>query len=114
MFARIYRFLETRSSSTLIALLTGVTFVIGYFHYLAGTDTTFSAIFLLPIGIAAWFSKRPIAYALAVLSSILWVIDDAAAGAHYTSIMIPLWNLAARFATFIFVTQLISESRKIA
>jgi signal transduction histidine kinase len=113
MFARIYKFLERRSPPTLVALLTGFTFIIGYFHYLAGADTTFSAIYLFPIGIAAWFLKRPIAYALAILSSILWVTGDLAAGAHYTSIMIPLWNLAARFATFVFVTQLISESRKL-
>src|ERR1700676_3429649 len=113
MFARIYKFLERLSPSTLVALLTGVTFGIGYFHYLAGTDTSFSAIYLLPIGTAAWFLKRPIAYALAILSSFLWVTGDVAAGAHYTSIMIPLWNLAARFATFVFVTQLISESLKL-
>jgi signal transduction histidine kinase len=113
MFARIYKFLETLSPTTLIVLLTGVSLVIGYFDYLAGTDTTFSAIYLFPIGIAAWFLKRRIAYILAILSSILWVTGDIAAGAHYTSIVIPLWNLAARFAIFVFATQLISESRKL-
>ena len=97
----------------LVALLTGVTFLIGYFDYLAGTDTTFSAIYLFPIGIAAWFSKRKTAYALAILSSVLWLSGDVAAGARYTSIVIPLWNLAARFAIFIFVTELIFESRKL-
>jgi len=113
MFARIYKFLDGLSPSMLVALLTGVTFVIGYFDYLAGTDTTFSAIYLLPIGIAAWFLKRWTAYALAILSSILWLSGDVAAGAQYASIVIPLWNLAARFAIFIFATQLIFESRKL-
>ena len=113
MFARIYKFLEGLSPSTLVALLTGLTFAIGYCDYLAGTDTTFSAIYLFPIGTAAWFLKRPIAYALAILSSILWLTGDVAAGAHYSSIVVPLWNLAARFAIFVFTTQLVSESRKL-
>src|SRR5882672_9227382 len=113
MFARIYKFLDGLSPSMLVGLLTGVTVSIGYFDYLAGTDTTFSAIYLFPIGIAAWFSKRWAAYALAILSSILWLSGDVAAGARYASIVIPLWNLAARFAIFIFAAELISESRKL-
>jgi signal transduction histidine kinase len=113
MFGRTYKFLEALSPSTLVALLAGFTLAIGYFDYLAGTDTTFSAIYLFPIGIAAWFLKRPVAYALAVLSSILWMTGDVAAGAHYASIVVPLWNLGARFAIFVFTAQLISESRKL-
>ncbi len=113
MFARIYRFLERFSPSTLFALLAGITLVIGYFDYLAGTDTTFSAVYLFPIGIAAWFLKRWAPYVLAILSSILWVTGDIAAGAHYASIAIPLWNLGARFAIFVFTTQLISQSREL-
>ena len=95
------------------ALLTGGTFVTGYFDYLAGPDTTFSAIYLFPIGIAAWFFKRRVAYALAILSSIFALTGDIAAGAHYSSVLIPLWNLAARLAIFVFATELIFESRKL-
>src|SRR5258706_7182260 len=109
MFARIYKFLEGLSPSTLVALLTGLTFIIGYFDYLAGTDTTFSALYLFPIGIAAWFSRRLVAYALAILSSILWLTGDVAAGAHYSTIVVTLLELAARFAIFFLATQPISS-----
>ena len=50
MFVRIYKFLERLSPSTLTTLLAAFTLVIGYFDYLAGTDATFSAIYLFPIG----------------------------------------------------------------
>jgi hypothetical protein len=40
--------------------------VIGYFDYIAGTDTTFSAIYLFPIALAAWFVNLPAAYALSI------------------------------------------------
>src|SRR3954462_15407466 len=113
MFARIYRFLGSFSPLALFALSTGVTLIIGYLDYLAGPDTTFSAIYLFPIGIAAWFLNRRAAYVLAILSSILWLTGDIAAGARYASIVIPLWNLAARLAIFVVTTELISESRKL-
>jgi hypothetical protein len=71
MFARALTFLNSLSASVLTVSLVGLTLVVGYFDYLAGTDTTFSAIYLFPIGAAAWFLGRPIVYALAVLSSIL-------------------------------------------
>jgi signal transduction histidine kinase len=113
MLASALKFLKTLSPSALFAALVGLTLVIGYFDYIVGTDTTFSAIYLFPIGAAAWFLNRPAAYALAVLSSILWVSGDVGAGAHYANLWIPLWNLAARFAIFVFAVQLISEFRKL-
>jgi signal transduction histidine kinase len=113
MFARALTFLNSLSASVLTVSLVGLTLVVGYFDYLAGTDTTFSAIYLFPIGAAAWFLGRPIVYALAVLSSILWVTGDIAAGARYPSVFIPLWNLAARFAVFIFAAELVAGMREL-
>jgi signal transduction histidine kinase len=83
----------------------------GYLDFLTGTDTTFSGIYLFPIGAAAWLLNPTAAYGLAILSSILWVSGDLVAGAHYGSLWVPAWNLAARFAIFSFATQLIAEFR---
>jgi len=113
MFAKGLKFLEALSPTMLLAALTGLTCVIGYFDYLAGTDTTFSAIYLFPVGIAAWFLGPMVAYGLAILSSVLWVGGDVLAGAHYSSTAVPLWNLAIRFAVFAVPLHLIVELRKL-
>jgi len=113
MFARALFFLNSLSPSVLRASLVGLALVIGYFDYLAGTDTTFSAIYLFPIAAAAWLLGRPTAFGLAILSSILWVTGDVEAGARYTSLVIPLWNVAARLAIFLFAAQLIGAMRKL-
>ena len=111
MFASALASLKQLSSAALFATLAGLTFLIGYLDYLTGTDTTFSAVYLFPIGAAAWLLNRPAAYALAVLSTILWVSGDIGAGARFASLWIPTWNIAARFAVFSFAIQLISEFR---
>lgn len=113
MFDRIFKFLQSLSPRVLLSALGGLTLLIGYFDYRAGTDTTFTAIYLFPIGAAAWFLNRQTAYVLAALSSTLSVSGDIAAGAHYTSMWVPLWNLAARFAVFIFAAQLLAALRKL-
>ena len=113
MFDRIFKFLQSLPPPLLLTAVGGLTLVIGYFDYRAGTDTTFTAIYLFPIGAAAWFLNRQTAYALAALSSILSVGGDIAAGANYTSAWIPLWNLAARFAVFVFAALLIAALRKL-
>jgi signal transduction histidine kinase len=113
MFARALKFLETLSPPVLFAALTGLAVVIGYFDYRAGTDATFSAFYLFPIAVAAWFLSLRAAYMLAILSSVLWVSGDIGAGAHYTSLWIPVWNIAARFAVFVFAAHLIAALREL-
>jgi signal transduction histidine kinase len=113
MLSRLLKSLETVSPSVLIAALAALTLVIGYFDYLAGTDTTFSAIYLFPIAAAAWFVNLPAAYALSILSSLLWVSGDIEAGAHYSSVFVPLWNLAARFAIFVFGANMVAALRRL-
>lgn len=113
MFGLLLKLLKIPKPPVLFAILAALTVLIGYFDYISGTDTTFSAIYLFPIGAAAWFLNPTSAAALAVLSSILWVSGDIEAGAQYTSVWVPTWNLAARFAIFICAVQLISEFRKL-
>jgi signal transduction histidine kinase len=109
----MFKFLQSLSPPVLLTALAGLTLVIAYFDYRAGTDTTFTAIYLFPIGAAAWFLNRRIASVLAALSSILSVSGDMADGAHYASLWIPLWNMAARFAVFVFAAHLIAALRKL-
>jgi signal transduction histidine kinase len=113
MFARAHDFLNRLSPLVLSLLLIGLTLAAGYFDYLTGTDATFSAIYLFPIGASAWFLGRPAVYTLAILSAVLSVAGDIEGGARYASIFIPLWNIAARFAVFIFAAELIRQMRKL-
>jgi signal transduction histidine kinase len=113
MFARALKFLDRLPRAMLTALLGAVTCAIGIVDYLTGADTSFSAIYLIPIGIAAWFLGRPTAYVFAIASSISWVGGDIASGARYAHALVPVWNVAIRFAVFIVAVQLTVELRKL-
>lgn len=113
MFATALKFLDGLPRAMLTGLLAGLTCAIGFVDFLAGTDTTFSAIYLVPIGIAAWFLGRPTAYVFAIVSSLSWVGGDILAGAQYSATLIPVWNVAVRFVMFIVAVQLIVELRKL-
>jgi signal transduction histidine kinase len=113
MFARWLKYLDTLPPRVVVALLAAMTLGIGAVDYFASTDATFSAAYLIPIGMAAWFLGGISAYVFAILSSIIWVAGDFAAGAHYTSPLLPLWNVGSRFAVFILAVQLIVELRRL-
>ena len=113
MFAKALKYLEALPQTTLLLLLAGVTVVIGYFDYLAGSEITFSGIYLFPIVIAAWFMGRPEAYAWSILCSILWVTGDVANGTQYSTVFIPLWNLAIRFGGFAVSLELTAALRSL-
>ena len=109
--ASALQILKRSSPAALVTGLIAATSVIGYFDYIAGTDATFSAIYLFPIAAAAWFVGLPAAYGLAILSSLLWVTGDIGAGAHYSSVFVPFWNITARFAVFIIGANLLAALR---
>ena len=113
MFAHALKYLETLPPKVLLVPLGALTLVVGTIDYFAGTDATFSAAYLIPIGMAAWLLGPPSAYVFAIISSLLWVGGDFAAGAHYTNALLPIWNVASRFAVFILAVQLIVELRRL-
>lgn len=113
MFARALTFLDSCSPAFLTAVLLALTSFVGIIDYHSGTDATFSAIYLFPIGMAAWFVNRPVAYELAIMSASLMVGGDIAAGARYSTVFIPIWNLVIRFAVFTVALNLIAELRKL-
>jgi len=113
MFTRALRFVESLPPVLLFLLLLVVTVLVGIADYLTGTDATFSAIYLFPICAAAWYLGRRSAYIFSVLSSISWVGGDILAGAYYSTIWIPIWNLASRFAIFIIASELVAALRRL-
>ncbi len=102
----------TPERSTLGALAVSVTILllIAALDYVAGVEIQLTAIYLIPIFLAAWNVGRGAGIALAVASAALSIGGDVLAGARYTSWLVPctmvlLW--AALYTVFVLVlTQL--------
>jgi signal transduction histidine kinase len=89
-----------------------LTCLIGLLDYLVGTDATFVSLYLIPMGIAAWFLGLPFSYVIASMSSAFWVTGDLGSGG-IPDLSTLLWNLLSRFAVFIAVSHLVGALRRI-
>ena len=110
MVATALRFLGALPHSVLALLLFALTGLVGFLDYAVGSNATFQSLYLVPIGMAAWFLGLPFAYVFASLSSALWLAGDVGADVPPDSSTL-LWNLASRFAVFIAVSHLVRALR---
>src|SRR5882672_1691624 len=84
--------LEKRSRPGLILVGLAVLVIIGAVDYLTGFEILFSVFYLLEVGLAAWFVGKGFGLVMSVLSILVWIGGDVAAGAHYSRPFVPVWN----------------------
>ena len=97
------------SAGVSIALVT----VIGAVDYLAGYAIFFSAFYLLPVALAAWFVGGAFGFFISVSSVIVSVAGDYAAGARYSSVFVPIWNGAIALTVYIVVVKALTSLRRL-
>src|SRR6185503_16804241 len=106
------RFLGSLPRSTLTALLLGLSCLVGLLDYAVGSNATFVSLYLIPMGLAAWFFGLAFSYFIAGLSTVFWVGGDMGAGIEIDNSTLA-WNLFSRFAVFIAVSHLVRAQRRI-
>src|SRR5438445_4247331 len=84
--------LEQRSRRSLIVAGLAVLVMIGVIDYATGFEILFSVFYLLEVGLAAWFVGKGFGLVMSVLSVVVWIGGDVAAGAHYSRPFVPIWN----------------------
>lgn len=103
--------LEQRSQLFLILAGLGVLLVIGMVDYLTGFEMQFSVFYLLGVGLAAWFVGKGFGLVMSVLSVLVWIGGDLAAGARYSNPLIPVWNALILMVFYFIVVWLLSNLR---
>lgn len=105
--------LERRSRPALIAAGLGLLLVIGIVDYLTGFEIQFSVFYLLEVGLAAWFVGKGFGLIMSVLSAAVWIGGDMAAGARYSSPLIPIWNALILMVSYFIVVWLLTRLRSL-
>jgi signal transduction histidine kinase len=105
--------LERRSRTSLILAGLGVLVVIGIIDYLTGYEMQFSVFYLLGVGLAAWFVGKGFGLVMSVLSVLVWIGGDLAAGAHYLNPFIPVWNALILMVFYFIVVWLLTSLRSL-
>lgn len=96
----------------LLAISLAFLAAVGAVDYLTGFNLSFAVFYLLDIGFAAWLIGRGFALAVAALSIVISVAGDWAAGAHYSTLLIPIWNAIFQCVVYGIVVWLLGSLRK--
>jgi signal transduction histidine kinase len=103
--------LGRRSRSFLMFACLGFLALVGLVDFLTGFEIFFSVFYLLAVGVATWFVGTGFGLFMSVLSAAAWITGDLAAGAHYSSPFIPIWNTAILLAFYCIVVWLLASLR---
>jgi signal transduction histidine kinase len=81
--------------------------LIGYIDFETGYERSLSLFYLVPISIGTWFVGLRFGFAIAILSDVVWVASDFAAGIP----SVRLWNAAMALASYFAFTFVLSKLR---
>src|ERR1700690_3795849 len=112
MVTRIKR-LETWSKPALTALCVGIVAAVGFVDYLTGYEIFFFIFYLLAVFLAVWFVGRFFGGLISALSVLTWTFTNLAAGIHYSSYFVPIWNAMIMFVFYLVVVGLLARLRNI-
>jgi signal transduction histidine kinase len=105
--------LERRSRATLALIGLALLLLIGFIDYLTGFELLFSVFYLLEVGLAAWFIGKGFGLLMSVLSVAVWIGGDLAAGARYSTPLIPIWNALILMVCYFIVVWLLTSLRSL-
>ena len=103
--------IEHQPRAATMAGCIGFLALIGIVDYLTGFEVFFSVFYLLAVSAGTWFVSRGFGLAISCLSASAWIAGDVAAGAHYSSSFIPVWNTAILLAFYFIVVWLLASLR---
>jgi signal transduction histidine kinase len=112
----VVRLLESLERSSRVSLVIAgllVLALIGAVDYLTGFELLFSVFYLLEVGLAAWFVGKGFGLLMSVLSVIVWIGGDLAAGAHYSNLVVPIWNAVILMVFYFIVVWLLTHLRSL-
>jgi signal transduction histidine kinase len=106
--------LPGRQSRTMIAIVSTVAvFSIGAIDYISGNEISWSIIYVIPIALATWHLGRGFAYALSILSVVLWITGEFATGLQVSSWVVPVWNSTIRLGFYYAIIGMLHHIRSL-
>ena len=109
----VINWLATCSQASLIWLWLSAALLVGEVDWLSGPEWSFAIFYLLPVTGAAWFSGKSHGLAVAVFSSLVWLLAEVFAAGPAIHEVALVWNCVARLGIFIFVVFLLDHIRSL-
>ncbi len=95
----------------MMALCLGIVAVVGFLDYLTGYEIFVFVFYLFAVFLAVWFVGSYFGVLISALSVMAWISSDIAAGQHFSSYLIPAWNVIIMFVFYLVVVALLARLR---
>lgn len=106
-------FLRERSKLAIAVVCVSLVAAVGAADYWTGFERSLLVFYLVPVALAAWLIGRGFALTICLVSVATWIAGDVAAGAKYSSPIVPLWNSLIALTSFLIVVWLVASLRRI-
>jgi len=84
----------------------------GLLDYFTGPEIAFSLVYLIPVMTSAWFTKKPFAIVVSIVSAATWAIAEITSGRFYSHAAIHVWNTITMLGFFLVVTTLLERLKR--
>jgi diguanylate cyclase (GGDEF)-like protein len=105
-------FLKKQSKPFWIVTGLALIVIIGIVDFLTEIEFTVSLFYMLPILLITWVAGRWPGIMASVLSTLVWLITDIAAGKTYSNPFIYIWNIFIELSFFVIFVLLLSTVRR--
>jgi signal transduction histidine kinase len=102
---------RTKTQTKAARILVGFVLLamVGYADFITGYELTLFLFYLLPILYVLRHAGLGSAFVMALISSVVCLFVNIAAGQHYSDLLTPIWNTSTRLAVFLLVVILFSN-----
>lgn len=111
VLAPAHRALSGLSRTGVIAAALVALAMAGVIDHLTGGELSSSVLYVVPVGVAAWYVDRTAGFVFGLASSAIGYLTDLVAGYPYHHPLIPVWNACVRLAFFVIIAILLSALR---
>ena len=111
MIPRALQDLPPASKLTYTLVTIAVILLIGAIDYWSGIEYRVFPLYFLPLSLAAWRLDRGSMLVAALSCTLLWIVVNDAAGLHFSSPKIWIFNATTLFCSFVAIGHLIGQLR---
>lgn len=87
--------------------------LVGALDWWTGPELAFSIIYLVPVGLSAWFGGRWVGLFISAMAAVVWTYLDILDGRPYSNPFIPYWNGSVRLGIFSIMAWLLDLVRNL-
>lgn len=107
-FGPVMEYLSKLPQLLLLSVASVMVILVGILSHKTGPQLSLTILYMIPIALVTWFTRRSIGFVFSILSALTWLAADLTTGATYFPSDIPYWNGIIRLSSLFILTFILS------